>query len=560
MHTNYNFNKLCKILILIAICITCYGLIFPVTSASFSPWYGSIAKNIALSNNWTDLILSNQDWLDKPHFPFWAAALSFKIFGINSFGYVFPGLLFHLIGALYTYKLANYLYKNESIALLSTLTYLTILHLLLSAIDVRAEAYLLGQIMPAVYYWLQYDEKFTLKSLILGALFTGLALMTKGIFVIITIVSGLFCLWVYQKRLINIIHPKWLFALLLSFVFALPEVWALYQQFDLHPEKVVFGHTHVSGVRWFFIDSQFGRFFGTGPIATTNPPPLHQLFFIHTFLWAFLPWTILFPVAIYYSTRYFKKDSLQNRNNTIVLLGYFFISFIMFSVTSFQVDHYTNIIFPFAAIMSAKIMLDFANTNHKIYPIQQGLGILMLGLLAILIGLLFNGLILAGFILIELIVIALLIKEWGQPPLIKAILIPFAAILMVFMFAMTVNGYLYHKYDTGFLASEITSQHPEIPVVDYITDSRALEFYAKNKYYKVNDLKDMPNLDEYYLVVPDKEIDKIKAYNLPKMTIVAQVQGNLPEKIIPHLGSSEKLKDNLDTFDIILVQNNQNAK
>jgi hypothetical protein len=295
-------------------------------------------------------------------------------------------------------------------------------------------------------------------------------------------------------------------------------------------------------------------------LAINKKPPLHQLFFIHTFLWAFLPWTVLFPVAIYYSTRYFKKDSQQNRNNTVILLGYFFISFIMFSVTSFQVDHYTNIIFPFAAIMSAKVMLDFANSNHKIYPTQQGLGILMLGLLAVLIGLLFSGLILASFILIELIVIAFLIKEWGQPPIIKAILIPFAAILMVFMFAMTVNGYLYHKYDTGFLASEITSQHPEIPVVDYITDSRALEFYAKNKYYKVNDLKDTLNLAEYYLVVPDKEIEKVKAYNLPKTTIIAQIQGNLPEKIIPHLGSSEKLQGNLDTFDIILVQNNQNAK
>ena len=67
--------------------------------------------------------------------------------------------------------------------------------------------------------------------------FTALALMTKGVFVVITIVSGLFCVWVYTKRLINVVHPKWIGALVLSFILALPEVVALYIQFGLHPEK-----------------------------------------------------------------------------------------------------------------------------------------------------------------------------------------------------------------------------------------------------------------------------------------------------------------------------------
>jgi hypothetical protein len=127
----------------------------------------------------------------------------------------------------------------------------------------------------------------------------------------------------FDQRLLNIISPKWWLALGLSFVFALPELIALYAQFDLHPEKIMFGHNHVSGIRWFFIDSQFGRFFGTGPIMTTNPPPLHQLFFIHTFLWSFLPWSLLYPVAIYYSVRYFKKQTLADKKATILLLGYF---------------------------------------------------------------------------------------------------------------------------------------------------------------------------------------------------------------------------------------------
>ena len=75
-----NFDKLLKQLIFLVIAVTAIGLFFPVTSTSFGPWYASIAKYITLSGNWSNLMLSNQDWLDKPHFPFWMAAFSFKIF------------------------------------------------------------------------------------------------------------------------------------------------------------------------------------------------------------------------------------------------------------------------------------------------------------------------------------------------------------------------------------------------------------------------------------------------------------------------------------------------
>lgn len=550
-HSPLNEEKFLKSLIVIAIIVLAFGLLFPITTASYSAYYGSIAKHIAQTNNWSDLMLSGQDWLDKPHFPFWITALSFKIFGINSFAYILPGFLFNLLGAYYTYRLTVYLYKNSNLALLATVIYLTVFHLMISAIDVRAEAYLLGELIPAVYYWLNYDRKFSLKFLLLGAIFTGLALMTKGIFVIITIISGLFCLWIYEKRLLNIISPKWWLALGLSLFFAIPELIALYLQFDLHPEKVIFGHTHVSGIRWFFIDSQFGRFFGTGPIMTTNPMPYHQLFFLHTFLWAFLPWSFVYPVAIYYSIRYFKRQDAHERRNTILLLGYFWISFIMFSITSFQVDHYTNIIFPFAAIMSAKLLYDFRDTRHKLLFFQQGIALLMLVLIGVLIGLLFKGWILGGFVVLEVVVVLVFVRNWGQTPFIKAILLPFSIICLVYMFAMTANGYLYHQYDSGSIAAEITNRNPRIPVVDYQLDSRGLEFYAQGQYYKVDKLSEIPNLPQYYLVLPDK---LWQSESHPAGQIIGQVKGNVDAKIIPHLANPRELSDNLNVYDVVLVK------
>jgi 4-amino-4-deoxy-L-arabinose transferase-like glycosyltransferase len=315
-----------KYLVFLAIIANAVGFIFPSLRSTFSPYYGSIAKHILTSSNWSDLILLNQDWLDKPHLPFWLTAISFYIFGTNSIAYILPGFLFHLIGLYFTYKLAKIWYSKE-VALLSVL---------LSAIDVRAEAFMLGEIMPACYFWLRYDKTNKLKYLLGGAVFTAMALMTKGLFSLITITSGIAVLWLYQGRWRNFISFKWLFALALSFIFIFPELYVLYLQFDLHPEKIIYDHNGVSGIRWFFWDSQFGRFLATGPIRNEHANFSHYFFFAYTFLWAYLPWWPIFFISVWRFIKNFTKNNID-KEAQIFLFASFFLTFILFSVSSFQV-------------------------------------------------------------------------------------------------------------------------------------------------------------------------------------------------------------------------------
>jgi hypothetical protein len=118
------------------------------------------------------------------------------------------------------------------------------------------------------------------------------------------------------------------------------------------------------------------------------------------------------------------------------------------------------------------------------------------------------------------------------------------------MFAMTANGYLYHQYDSGSIAAEITNRNPQIAVVDYQLDSRGLEFYTRGHYYKIDKLNEAPALDEYYLVLPDKLWQE---QPLAQGKIVGQVKGNVDAKIIPHLANPRELSDNLNLYDIVLV-------
>ncbi len=234
--------------ILFSLLVNAASLFTPIINEGDSVLYAALSQHIALTGNWGDLVLDKLDWLDKPHFPFWVTALFFKIGGVSTFNYILPGFLFHLLGSYYTYRIARMFYGRH-VALIALLMVVSAYHLMYTSSAIKAEAFLTGSITAACYYWLRFDTQAKAKYLLLAAMFSAISVMTKGIFTLITIASGLACVWIYRGQWRNFWSAKWLLALALSLLFTFPEVLALYSQFDAHPEKVVFGKTGVSGIR-----------------------------------------------------------------------------------------------------------------------------------------------------------------------------------------------------------------------------------------------------------------------------------------------------------------------
>ncbi|SDF62833.1 4-amino-4-deoxy-L-arabinose transferase [Mucilaginibacter pineti] len=340
--------------------------------------YANVAKTMVLRNNYTDLFAWGTDWLDKPHFPFWVTALFFKCFGISTWAYKLPGILFMMMGVTYTYHFAKNLY-NKQIALWAVLILLTAQHIILSNNDVRAEPYLTGLIIAAVYHFYKTYTGNSFLQLVLACLFTACALMTKGMFALITIGGSIIGHLIITRQWKQLFHWRWLLAAVLIFVFILPEIWCLYQQFDLRPEKVVFGRTGVSGIKFFFWDSQFGRFFNTGPIKGHGDPT----FFIHTSLWAFLPWSLLLFAAIF---QFVKKGIKNVQAQEWYCIGGSMLTFLLFSASKFQLPHYLNIVFPFFAIITAQYLYNLKlPASVKAVRITQ---IVVVILLVIIVGVL----------------------------------------------------------------------------------------------------------------------------------------------------------------------------
>ncbi len=392
-------------LTLIGVLLNATGL-FPPIMEPDGALYACIAKTMAQSNDFVNLYAVGADWLDKPHFPFWMVALSFKLFGINTVAYKLPALLFFLLGVFYTYRFARLMYP-EAVAQVAALVMLTAFHGVLSNSDVRAEPYLTGLIIGAVYHFWntppqplpngEGPKMLTPVSpspcfkgrgwggVFLGSFFTGCALMTKGIFVLVPIGAGLVLHWLLTGQWRELLKPRWYMAVVLSFLFTLPEVYCLYQQFDLHPEKIVFGRTGVSGLKFFLWDSQFGRFFNTGPIKGEGD----KLFFVHTTLWAFLPWSLPLYVGLGRALAGLIRRFVNRPYQPLpeyVSLGSGLATFTLFSLSGFQLPHYMNIVFPFFAIITAQFMVGLSAMALRRWAIGQSvLGALLIVLTVSLI-------------------------------------------------------------------------------------------------------------------------------------------------------------------------------
>ncbi len=459
-------------LLVLGIILNALGLFTPILETD-GTLYAAIAKNMAQANDFINLTLEGDDWLDKPHFPFWITAISYKIFGYTSFAYKLPPFLFWLAGAYYTYQLARLLYST-TVAQLAVLFYLTAEHLLISNVDVRAEPYLTGMGIASVYFFYRAYRNNDLWNILWGSLWTAAAIMTKGLFVIIIIGAGFVIEWVVKGDWKQFISPKWYVAIFLTALFSVPELYTLYVQFDLHPEKVVFGKTGVSGLYFFFWESQFGRFMNTGPIKGSGDP----LFYTHTLLWAFLPWSALLYVAIF--TRLLNKNGWKDREYVVVGTSVF--SFIIFSASKFQLPHYLNILFPFFSILTAFYLAQITHesTTKRVIYFQYFVAIILF--LSTLLGIYLiniNHALVVGIIVA--VVAGGLLYLFPAKSITNVIVLCFmASVLMNSIYSAVLYPDII-RYQSGNTAATYINEHPEIKGVTVIRNNPinfALEFYA----------------------------------------------------------------------------------
>ena len=352
-----------------------------------SALYAEIAREMAVNNNYWEIYLRGEDWLDKPHMLFWLSALSFEIFGISHFTYKLPSIIIFLIGLRYIWLLARHDY-GERTAALAVIILAVSQHIMSSNSDVRTDALLLGFIVMAAYHCRRLIDNNQLIHILAGAFALAAALMTKGIFIAIVPAGGVIAYALYKRKYSIIFSVRWFVLAGLCLLFISPMLIAYYFQFDAQPHKqykildwgVV---SNISAIKFYFWDSQVGRIADTGLVYREGK----YSFFLATILWAFMPWGVLWYAFLFAQARkiFLRQDA------AVFYLGCSLPLLIIYSLASNQLPHYINILLPFFAIGVAHFLVTLKSSKiGKVLSVIQCLQIALILFVAIYIFVIFR--------------------------------------------------------------------------------------------------------------------------------------------------------------------------
>lgn len=310
------------------------GLFVPLMNND-SGHHAGIALHMFLSGDYASLITQGEPYLDKPHLLFWLVSASYHLFGVTTFAFKFPSLLFSMLAVYATYRLARLLYSAEA-GRIAAMVLASSLAFVLANNDVRMDAVLTASIALAIWQLAEYAHGRRWANLILASLGLALGFATKGMIGVAMPAIAIFLHLLYRREWRVLFDPRWLVLILLTVAFASPVLWAYHSQFGME------------GVKFILWSQNFERLAGArfGNAGSDDP-----LFFVHTYLWAFLPWSLLGAAAIWSSLRKTLAARLRPlAGQEMLTLGTIVVMFGIISASGFKLPHYLNILLPLLSV------------------------------------------------------------------------------------------------------------------------------------------------------------------------------------------------------------------
>jgi 4-amino-4-deoxy-L-arabinose transferase-like glycosyltransferase len=480
------------------------GLFVPLMDND-SAHHADIALHMYLNRDYVNLIDAGKDYLDKPHLLFWLCATSYKIFGVTTFAYKFPSFCFTILGTYSTYRLGKSLFGDE-VGKLAALVVASAFAYILSNNDVRMDAILTACVAFATWQGVEFIQHKKFLSAVCLALGLALGFSTKGHIAVFTPAVGLFFYILYLREWKLFFNWKSLITLVCFVVLIFPVVYCYYLQFNLHPEKMVRNKDHINGVKFILFGQTVERLQGE---SFGSEAKHDYLFFIHSFLWAFAPWSILAYIAFVKRLKYFSKRVEE----WLTPVTFIAIALIL-TFSGFRLPHYLNIIFPATAVMTASWILSDSLKQKIIYIIQLTVCSLILILLAVLNAWAFpvkNFLISTGLVLaLSVVFYFLLNKQLAFMQ--KSIGISVATMIVSFLL---LNGNFYPqllKYQAGNELAKKIKGNVDAANVYFWKDnySSSFNFYTATERKQFDDSIFVRGKKPIWLLYDSRNLDEIK--------------------------------------------------
>lgn len=513
MHKNSFIISLTAILLVY--CIGAYAIpLMDVDAAQ----YASISREMLEKQSYLQLFDLNTDYLDKPPMLFWLSALSMKVFGIYDWAYRIPSLLFLGIALIATFQFAK-LYYNITTARLATLILASSQAFFLIAHDVRTDTMLVGWVMAAICaiaYWTVEKQN---KYFFIAVIAIAGGMMTKGPIALVVPILCFVPEWFCKKEWSYFFKPIYLLGILLIAILLFPMTWGLYQQFDLHPGKIINHRPIQSGVEFYYWTQSFGRYTGENAFKEMG----YFTFLLENMFWSFLPWIFVFLWALMAKmVTIFKEGIFSPSTERISFFG-FVLTYLVLSRSQAQLPHYIFVVFPLAAILTAaqweKALWNNNSIGLGLKSFYRFHGFLFILFIVVVASILFIPFGIAPTILIVLVCIVMLIllklqftkytlgQKWF-----------YSAIVLWIGVNLTMNLQFYPNllpFQLGNqLVKQINKEHwdKEKIVLHKIPNSYALHFYGQHVF---TIQEDSLQLKEGNWVVTDFKNDSIIKAQFP---------------------------------------------
>jgi len=311
--------------------------------------YASMSRELLRGDNLLHFFDNGDAYLDKPPLIFWITALFFKIFGASDLVYRLPSVLFSILTLYSTYQFSKR-YYSEQTATLATVILASCVAFFVMNGDVRADIYMIGPMMTAIWQLDLFFKYNHWKNLIISSIAISLAMMGKGPIGMVIPIFVIGIDLIFKNKLKLILNTKLFFGFVTILFCMLPMSYGLYTQFGL------------SGLEFFYWIQSFGRITGENPWSNNTGP----MYLFNVFLYSFLPWTIIFLFAFIKRSQDLVYNKFLTSKSEIISYSGFIIPLIIFSLSNYKLPHYIYCVVPFAAILLASKIEEW-NENEKIY-------------------------------------------------------------------------------------------------------------------------------------------------------------------------------------------------
>ncbi len=288
--------------------------------------FAEISREMIASNNYMQPQINFMPFYEKPPLFLWMQVLSMKVFGINEFAARFPNAIFGIIVlcSLFIIGRRHFSTRMAWFWVLSMGASLTPhFYFKTGLIDPVFNFFIFHAIYSFCYLfiWKENSMRQNILQTFLSALFTSLAVMTKGPVAIILIVGTLGFAWILLKfkNLPNIGFT----ILWIPMVLFLSGLWFAYE-------------THLHGSKYMneFITYQI-RLFQTEDAKHGGTILFHPIALLLG----------CFPASIFMWSAFKKNIPLTSQFNTIlykVMLSCFIVVLVVFSLVQTKIIHYSS--------------------------------------------------------------------------------------------------------------------------------------------------------------------------------------------------------------------------